>query len=144
MFIICCHTSYTTSSCSTCLVSINCVYSFHMFKLILLLVVGSVMAYLSQNNLMLVPLHLGTYTFSDIPLFYIIIGSLITGLGLAYLIYLFNSIFTTFSIHGKDTAIKQGKSDIIDLTKRIHQLELENERLKNNSTVIEPQDSNAL
>lgn len=115
-----------------------------MLILIFLLVVGSIMVYLAQNNLMLVPLHVGTYVFSDIPLFYIIIGSLLTGLGLAYLIYLFNSIFTAISMHGKDNTIKRGKSDIVDLTKRIHQLELENERLKNNSTVIEPQDSNAL
>lgn len=115
-----------------------------MVKLILLLVVGSAMAYLSQNNLLLVPLHLGTYTFSDVPLFYVIIGSLLTGLGLAFLIYLVNSIFTAISMHGKDAAIKQGKSDIVSLTKRIHQLELENERLKNNSTAIEPQDKNAL
>lgn len=115
-----------------------------MFKLIILFVVSSIMVYLAQNNLMLVPLHLGTYTFSDIPLFYIIIGSLLTGLGLAFVIYLFNSIFTAFTMHGKDTAIKQGKSDIVNLTKRIHQLELENERLKNNSTVVEPQDNNAL
>lgn len=112
--------------------------------LILLLVVGSVMAYLSQNNLMPVPLHLGTYTFSDIPLFYIIIGSLVMGLVLAYLIFLVNSIFTAISMHGKDNKIKQGKSDIVSLTKRIHQLELENERLKNNTTVIEPKDTNAL
>lgn len=47
-------------------------------------------------------------------------------------------------MHGKDNKIKQGKSDIVGLTKQIHQLELENERLKNNSTVIELQDKNAL
>ena len=47
-------------------------------------------------------------------------------------------------MHGKDNKIKQGKDEIVDLTKQIHQLELENERLKNNSTVIEPQDKNAL
>jgi uncharacterized membrane protein len=115
-----------------------------MLILIFLLVVGGIMVYLAQNNLMVVPLHLGTYVFSDIPLFYIIIGSLLTGLGLAYLIYVVNSIFTAFTMHGKDNKIKQGKSDIVDLTKRIHQLELENERLKNNSTIIEPQDKNAL
>ncbi len=112
--------------------------------LILLLVVGAVMAYLAQNNLMPVTLHLGAYVFSDIPLFYIIIGSLVTGLGLAYLMFIVNSIFTAFTMHGKDNKIKQGKSEIVDLTKQIHQLELENERLKNNSTVIEPQDKNAL
>lgn len=102
------------------------------------------MVYLAQNNLMLVTLRLGTYTLSDIPLFYIIIGSLLIGLCWAYLIYLINSIFTTFTMRRKDTVIKHGKSDIVDLTKRIHQLELENERLKNNSTRIEPQDKNAL
>lgn len=93
---------------------------------------------------MLVTLHFGTYVFSDIPLFYIIIGSLLTGLGLAYLIDLVNSIFTGFTMRGKDNKIKQTKSEIVDLTKQIHQLELENERLKNNSTVIEPPDKNAL
>jgi hypothetical protein len=91
-----------------------------------------------------VTLRLGTYVFSGIPLFYIIIGSLLTGLGLAYLLYLINAMFTAFTMRGKDNKIKQGKSDIVDLTKQIHKLELENERLKNNSTVVEPQDKNAL
>jgi uncharacterized membrane protein len=115
-----------------------------MLILILFLIVGSVMVYLAQNNLMLVTLHLGKYVFSGIPLFYIIIGSLLTGLVLAYLVYLVNSIFTAFTMHGKDNKIKQTKNEVVDLTKQIHQLELENERLKNNSTVIEPQDKNAL
>lgn len=115
-----------------------------MLTLILLLIIGSIIAYLAQNNLTPVILHFGKYVFSGIPLFYIIIGSLLTGLGLAYLIDLVHSIFTAFTMHGKDNKIKQTKSEIVDLTKQIHQLELENERLKNNSTVIEPQDKNAL
>lgn len=115
-----------------------------MLILIALLVTGTAMAYLAQNNLTLVALHLGTLVIPAIPLFYVIIGSLLSGLGLAYLIYLVHSIFTAFTIHGKDKKIKQGNSDILDLTKRIHQLELENEHIKNNSTVIEPTDKNAL
>ena len=112
--------------------------------LILLLVVGAFMAYLAQDNSMLATLRLGTSVVSGIPLFYVIIGSLLAGLVFAYLIHLVNSIFTAFSMHRKDTAIKHGKSDIVNLTKRIHQLELENERLKNESSVDEPRDSNAL
>jgi uncharacterized integral membrane protein len=115
-----------------------------MFTLILLLIVGGIMVYLAQNNLMLVPLHLGPYSFSDIPLFYVIIGSLLVGLGLAYFLHLVNAIFTTFAMHKKDNKIKETKSEIVELTKQIHQLEIENERLKNNSTVIEPEDKNAL
>ena len=115
-----------------------------MLILILFLLIGSIMVYLAQNNLMLVKLQLGTYVFSGIPLFYIIIGSFLTGLCLAYLIYIVNSIFTAFTIHKKNNKIKHAKSENVDLTKRIHQLELENERIKNNSTVIDPQDKNAL
>jgi len=102
------------------------------------------MAYLAQNNSMLVTVRLGTAVLSGIPLFYVIIASLITGLIWAYLVYLINSIFTNFSMRRKDKAIKHGKSDIVDLTKRIHQLEIENEKLKNNSAVTEPRDKNAL
>lgn len=102
------------------------------------------MVYLAQNNLTLVTLSLGTYAFSDIPLFYIIIGSLLIGLVSAYLVHFINSIFAAFAMRGKDNKIKQTKSEVVDLTKRIHQLELENERLKNNSGVNELQDKNAL
>lgn len=102
------------------------------------------MIYLAQNNVMPVTLSLGNYVFPGIPLYYVIIGSLITGLGLAYLIYFVNSIFTGLAMRRKDNKIKQGKNDIVDLTKHVHQLEIENEKLKNNTTVIEPQDKNAL
>lgn len=115
-----------------------------MITLILILLIGGIFVYLAQNNLVPVTLHLGATVITNIPLFYVIIGALLTGLVTAYLIHLVNSIFIAFSMHGKDTKIKQGKSEIADLTKRIHQLELENERLKNNSTVDEPQDKNAL
>lgn len=115
-----------------------------MITLILILIVGAVFVYLAQNNLTLVTLHVGATGITNIPLFYIIIGSLLTGLILAYLIHLVNAIFVAFSMHRKNTKIKQGKNTITDLTKRIHQLELENEKLKNDFTVDEPQDKNAL
>lgn len=115
-----------------------------MFILILFLIVGSIMVYLAQNNLTPVTLRFASYVFSGIPLFYIIVGSLLTGLCLAYLSFLISSIFTGFTIRGKDNKIKQTKSDIVELTKQIHKLEIENEKLKNNSTINEPPDKNAL
>ncbi len=115
-----------------------------MAILILLLVFGAIMVYLAQNNLQLVTLRLGPYVFSGIPLFYVIIGSLIAGLLIAFLIYVVDSVFTGITMRRKDNKIKETKSDVVELTKRIHQLELENERLKNNTTIMEPQDNNAL
>ena len=86
---------------------------------------------------------MGIYSISDIPLFYVIVGSLITGLVLSYLIYIVNSIFTSFKLRGKDKEIRKRKDELLELTKRIHQLELENEKLKHEPS-IEPEDVNAL
>jgi lipopolysaccharide assembly protein A len=123
---------------------IDKVYTKIMLILISLLIIGSIMVYLSQNNLVPVSLHLGTYIFSGIPLFYIIIGSLLTGLGISYLLSTIGTIISGFKMRNKDSTIKKSNNDIVNLTKRIHQLELENERLKNNSVVFGPQDKNAL
>lgn len=115
-----------------------------MLTLILLLVVSGGMVYLAQGNLMQVTLHVGTYVVNGVPLFYVIIGSMLAGLVLAYLVHLINVIVVAFSMRGKDSKIKQSKKEIAELTKRIHQLELENEKIKNISVIGEQEDPNAL
>lgn len=114
-----------------------------MLMLILLLVVGSVLAYLSQHNLMPVAVNIGPYLFSDIPLFYVIVGSLLTGLALSYVIYLVHDISTSFKLRGKESQIKKKRNEVLELTKRVHQLELENEKLKHSPT-IEVEDSHSM
>jgi hypothetical protein len=92
---------------------------------------------------MLVSVNFGIYVLNDIPLFYVIIGSLVFGLILSYIVYLVDSISNSFTLRGKDKEIKKNKGEALELTKRVHQLELENEKQKHNSPV-EPEDSNAL
>ncbi|MFZ3137447.1 MAG: LapA family protein [Thermodesulfovibrionales bacterium] len=114
-----------------------------MLVLILLLVVGSILVYISKFNFMPVSVNLGLYAFSDIPLFYVIVGSLVIGLVLSYMVYLVHAISTSFTLRGKDNKIKKNKNEVLELTKRVHQLELENEKLRHSSD-IEPEDPNAL
>ena len=114
-----------------------------MLVLILLLVVGSGLVYISKYNFQPVSLNLGMYTLSNIPLFYVIVGSIVIGLVLSYVAQLIHSISTSITIRGKDREIKRNKGEVLELTKSVHQLELENERQKNGSD-IEPQDPNAL
>lgn len=114
-----------------------------MLDLILLLVVGSGLVYLSQFNFMLVSVSLGMYTISDIPLFYVIVGSLLVGLVLSYLVYIVRAISTSLTIRDKDNEIKKNKEEVLELTKRVHQLELENEKVRNSSDP-QPTDQNAL
>ena len=101
-----------------------------MLILILFLIVGSILVYISKYNFISVPLNLGLYTFSGIPLFYIIIGSLLFGLILSYLVYLFRSVATSFKFRGKDNEIKKNRNEVFELTKQVNQLELENKKLE--------------
>lgn len=114
-----------------------------MLVLILFLLVGSVLAYLSQFNLTPVSVNLGLYVLSDVPLFYVIVGSLVIGLAMSYLINLIHDISMSFLIRGKRNEIRKGKDEVLELTKRVHQLELEKEKLKHQSS-SEPDDLNAL
>ena len=114
-----------------------------MLILILLLVIGSVLVYISKFNFAPVTVNLGVYIFSNIPLFYVIVASLLTGLVLSYLVYVIHAISVSFKLRGKDKEIKKDKDEVLELTKRVHQLELENEKLKH-SPSDEPEDSNAL
>lgn len=114
-----------------------------MLTLILLLLVGSLLAYLSQYNLTQVSVNFGPYIFQNIPLFYVIVGSLATGLILSYLIYLIEKLSTSLELRSKENEIKKTKDEVLELTKRVHQLELENEKLKH-MPAIEVEDVNAL
>lgn len=114
-----------------------------MSTLILLLVTGTIITYLSKYNFMLVSVNFGRYTVTDIPLFYVIVGSLLTGLVLSYVGFLFTRISNSFKMRGKDIEIKKDKDEVLELTKRVHQLELENEKLKH-EPINEPEDKNAL
>lgn len=93
---------------------------------------------------MLVSVNLGWFTFSNIPLFYVIVASLTVGLILSYLVYQFQAILTFIELQSKNKEIKKNKEEILELTKRVHQLELEKEKIKNGSDNIEPIDKNAL
>lgn len=114
-----------------------------MLIIILSLVIGSMLVYISKYNFMPVSLNLGFYIFNNVPLFYVIVGSLLVGLVLSYLAYLVNSITNSFVLRGKDGEIRRNKAEVLELTKRVHQLEIKNEKLGKDSG-IEPGDRNAL
>ncbi len=114
-----------------------------MSVLILLLVVGSGLVYISKFNYAPVTVDLVWFVFRDIPLFYVIVGSLLLGLLLAYIFYLIDIISSSFTIRGKEKEIKKNKEEVLELTKRVHQLELENEKLKHGSR-LKPTDSRSL
>lgn len=113
-----------------------------MLNIIFLLIAGSALTYISKYNLAPVTVNMGGYTIADIPLFYVIVGSILVGMILSYVLQLLQNISSYLTIRGKSKEIKVGQDEILNLTKTVHQLELENEKLKH--TGPEVTDSNAL
>jgi len=101
-----------------------------MLSLIILLFFGAGVAYLSLQNSALVSLSFLTYTIPPVPLYYVIIGSMIVGVIGAYLIYLSYYISTSLTIYNKDKQIKQDSKQLVELTKDNHKLVIENAVLK--------------
>jgi uncharacterized metal-binding protein len=114
-----------------------------MLVLILFLIIGSALVYISKFNFTPVTVNLGVITISDIPLFYVIVTSLLIGLVLSYLLHLVHAISVSYKLRGKDNEIKKDKNEVLELTKQVHQLELDNEKLRNNPNP-QPTDQNAL
>jgi len=70
------------------------------------------------------------YSFKNWPLSYVIIGSMLVGIILSYLISLVSLISNVFIINSKNNKIKNEEKEKIELTKKIHQLQIENAVLK--------------
>ncbi|MCL6096299.1 MAG: lipopolysaccharide assembly protein LapA domain-containing protein [Patescibacteria group bacterium] len=101
-----------------------------MATLILIVLYGLFIAYFATQNTGPISLHFLNYTASGVPAYIAIVGALLVGLFLSWIISLANSISTGFTIRGKENKLKEAKKEAADLTKRLHELELENERLK--------------
>lgn len=114
-----------------------------MLILILSLIVGSVLVYISRLNFQPVTVNFGFYILPGIPLFYVIVGSLLIGLVLSYLVYFVNAVSNSFVLRSKNNEIKKNKTEVLELTKRVHQLEIKNEKLVKDPGTA-PSDPNAL
>ncbi|GEM_PF-359122 len=101
-----------------------------MLALILTVIFGLGIAYFATQNTNGVTITLANIPLRGVPLYMIVVGSLLIGLFTSWIISLADGISSMLTIHGKDTAIKKAESAITDLKTELHMLELENARLK--------------
>ena len=104
-----------------------------MFALIVLIIFGIGVAFFATQNTQTISINLANNPLDGIPLYLIVLVSLLLGFVLSWLISLIDVISSAFKLHGKDSAIKNSNKQISELTKTVHKLELENERLKTQS-----------
>jgi len=101
-----------------------------MPTLILTILFGLIIAYFATQNTGTLSLNFLNYTVPGIPTYIAIVGALLIGLFISWLISTVNDIGTGFTLRGKESKIKDYKKENAELIKRIHQLELENARVK--------------
>lgn len=70
------------------------------------------------------------YSLPSVPLYYVIIGSIILGVTLAYVIHMLNVISMAITLHNKNRIITAAEKEISEITKKVHVLELENVELQ--------------
>ncbi len=91
---------------------------------------GIVVSYLAIRNTTLVTLNFPGYIFNNIPLYLVILGSLLLGFLIAGVLSSINSMFSAFKIMGKNSVINSSQKEIEKLREKIQELELENSQLK--------------
>jgi uncharacterized integral membrane protein len=111
-------------------------YDKHMATLIVTILFGLIIGYFATQNTDLISLKFLQYTVPNIPTYIVVVGSLLVGLFLSWIISLVNDISNGFAMRGKENKIKDYKKESADLTKKVHQLELENTRLKAETNTV--------
>lgn len=97
--------------------------------LIVTILFGLIIASFAIQNTGNISLNFFTYTIPNVPTYLAIIGALLIGLLFAWLISMMKGIETGFMLRGKEGKIKASTRENEELTRKIHQLELENARL---------------
>lgn len=101
-----------------------------MLTIILTLVVSLIVAYLATQNATLVTLHFGESILADIPLFFVVLFSIIFGALLASVVTIINLIKSKLTIFGQKGQLRKSYETVDELKQRVSQLEGENSTLR--------------
>lgn len=100
-----------------------------MLVLAVVVIFGLLFAYLSTQNTALVTIRVADLTWT-LPLYFIALASLFLGVAISWMLSLVDWISSALTIHSKEQHIKEKNEELENLQQRIHQLELENAKLK--------------
>lgn len=101
-----------------------------MLSLILLVIFGLGMAFFATQNTGMLHIWLGNYLLSGIPLYVVVIVSLLLGVVASWIISLADNFSSILTLHWKDSELKKAHKTIDELIRDNNELELENTRLK--------------
>lgn len=101
-----------------------------MFSLVIAIILGLIFAFFAGQNTNGVSLNLFSYQFLNVPLYLVVLSSLLLGVIISYLINLIEGVSSALILHGKNQTIHQTQTTVNKLETRVKELELENARLR--------------
>ncbi|HEX7042848.1 MAG TPA: LapA family protein [Patescibacteria group bacterium] len=105
-----------------------------MLALFILIIFGLGLAYFATQNTGIVHILFGSYVLAGVPLYLIVIGSMLFGIFVSWLISMVDSVSSFMVLYGKDAALKRSQSVIDKLKKENAALSKELEDLKEEVT----------
>lgn len=105
-----------------------------MLTFIVLLILSLAIAFFAGQNTTPVTIFLADSRLPSVPLYVVIVGAMLIGFVVSWFVSLIDSVFTIFNLRGKDHAIQAMNKKSMQLQDRVHELEVENARLKGEHT----------
>lgn len=112
-----------------------------MVSLIVIFLFALGVSYFAIQNTTAVPIIFANSIFQNVPLYFIVIASVLVGLILASLISSIDTLSAYMKLRGKDNRIHNDEKVIDDLQQKVHDLEIENAKLKGGFDQTEVRDA---
>lgn len=113
-----------------------------MLILVFTVVMATIFAFFATQNTSSVSLTFLGYAIPDIPVYLAVIIPFLVGLLVSFLFHMAKDLSSSLTINEEKGKIKNLKKELAEVTKRAHQLEVENAKLK--TQVGEPDDENSI
>lgn len=101
-----------------------------MILLILTMLFSLLGAVFATQNTQVIQVNVGMYTYQGVPVYLVVLISILIGILFSCVVYYVNIFSSSLALRGRDLAIRDIKGHNTDLSKRLHQLEVENAELK--------------
>ena len=111
-----------------------------MSELILASILGVIFAVFATQNTGLVTITFLNNFLFQLPLYLIVLGSLLTGFIISWMFSLGEWANASLKIHNKNSELSSANKEVEDLKNKIHNLELENNSLRNNTGKVKIED----
>src|SRR3989344_4929751 len=112
-----------------------------MLALLLFVTFGLFFGYFATLNTTSVSINMWGYPLEGVPLYLLALASLGIGILLASVFYIFKSLSSQFALGKKER--ENASKEIAEVTKKVHELELDNTRLKTETGEVQT-DENSL